>query len=508
MHSVERTALGRVWITTREYITHWVVAGVIISLTGIVPEEWFARLIDTLELPATVRYLWPENLDPRFVVFTVGVSIIVASVSIRQFGSSRTNAKSPAKADTKPPDLNAPRLSIVVLPFQNLSSDPEQEYFADGITEDLTTDLSRVPGSFVVAAKSALTFKGKTIDVKEIGRQLGIRYAIEGSLRRIGSQIRVNAQLIDASSGAHLWADRFDGDMSDIAQLQDEVTARLARSLDAELVATESARAQRERRENPDAVDLMMRGRAALNKPHSRETGMEARYLFEQALGIDSHNVDALVGLALALSSLAMSRMSPSLAQDSQRAYEAAKLALTLKPDFAAGYYALGTVLQLQGKHTDSRAAFERAISLNPNFAPAFAMLGQEMHFLAMGEKTAELVQKAMRLSPRDPDFGFWMSLIGFSYHFLARDDDAIEWLGKSVLASSKSSNPYLFLASSYAHKGNLAEAGSSLAIYNTLVPNMTVSQLRADRRSDNLSYLARRERLYAGLKIAGMPED
>jgi TolB-like protein len=161
-----------------------------------------------------------------------------------------------------------PRLSIVVLPFANLSDDPERQYFADGITEDLTSDLARIAGMLVISRNTAFTYRNKTIDTKQIGRQLGVRYALEGSVRRSGSQVRVNAQLIDTETDAHLWAERFNGDTSELFALQDEITSRIAVALDLELVAAEAARPT----DTPDALDYVFRGRAALLKPASHDS--------------------------------------------------------------------------------------------------------------------------------------------------------------------------------------------------------------------------------------------
>ena len=192
----------------------------------------------------------------------------------------------------------APRLSIVVLPFANLSNDPEQEYFADGITEDLTTDLSRISGSFVIARNTAFTYKGKAVDAKQIGRELGVRYVLEGSIRRSANQIRINTQLFDAETGAHLWAERFDCESGDLLQIQDDITRRIASGLGAELIEAESKRAMRERPDNPDAIDLTMQARSLANKPPSAEQNEQIRQLCERALAIDPQNVDALVVLA------------------------------------------------------------------------------------------------------------------------------------------------------------------------------------------------------------------
>ena len=178
----------------------------------------------------------------------------------------------------------APRLSIVVLPFENLSGDKEQDYFADGLTDDLTTDLSHLPDSFVIARNTAFTYKGKPVDVKQIGRELGVRYVLEGSVRRLGETITVNAQLISTETGAHVWADRFDGERSKLGELQVEFVARLANSLGVELVKAEALRAMRERPNNPDAVDLSMRGWAELYHPNSKTSEDAAVGLFERAL--------------------------------------------------------------------------------------------------------------------------------------------------------------------------------------------------------------------------------
>ena len=189
-----------------------------------------------------------------------------------------------------------PRLSIVVLPFANLGGDPEQEYFVDGVTESLTTDLSRISGSFVIARNTAFTYKGKPFDVKQIGRELNVRYVLEGSVQRSGNRLRVNVQLIDAESGTHLWAERFDKPVADLFDMQDEIVARLANTLGYELVRAEAQKSTRS--SNLDAIDLIMRGWAALWQPATKESTASARDYFERALKIDPQNAEAMVGFA------------------------------------------------------------------------------------------------------------------------------------------------------------------------------------------------------------------
>jgi adenylate cyclase len=232
---------------------------------------------------------------------------------------------------------SVPRLSIVVLPFTNLSNDPEQEYFADGIADDLTTDLSRISGSFVIARNSAFTYKGKSIDVRQIGRELGVRYVLEGSVRRSGDQVRVNVQLIDAETGAHLWADRFDTNRANLPEAQDEITGRLARTLNLELVADAGRRIERERSVNPDARDLVMRGWNLRYQPVSPVTREEALRTFERALGVDPRSVDARIGIASTLIANLMDGWSSSFQQDDIRAERLLVEALErdARPNFA-----------------------------------------------------------------------------------------------------------------------------------------------------------------------------
>jgi TolB-like protein len=200
-------------------------------------------------------------------------------------------------AQVKQPTASTPpRLSIVVLPFANLGGDPEQEYFVDGVTESLTTDLSRVAGSFVIARNTAFTYKGKPFDVKQIGRELNVRYVLEGSIQRSGNRLRVNVQLIDAESGAHLWAERFDKPVADLFDMQDEIVARLANQLGTQLIAAEARRAERTPR--PDSMDLYFQGRAWHHKGLAPENMEQARGFYERALALDPENIEALVGMA------------------------------------------------------------------------------------------------------------------------------------------------------------------------------------------------------------------
>ncbi len=240
--------------------------------------------------------------------------------------------------------------SIVVLPFANLSDDPEQQYFADGITGNLTTDLSRIPDMLVISRNTAFTYRNKPIDTKQIGRELGVRYVLEGDVQRSGSQVRVTAQLIDAETDAHLWAERFTGEADDLFALQDEITRRIAVALDLELVDAEASRPI----ERPDTRDYIFRGRAARLKPPSRENRAEAIRLFEQALALDPHSAVAQSWLAIALAARALDLMAETAAADIARAEDLAERALAALPRSTVAHFAMAQVLRAQHRYDEA----------------------------------------------------------------------------------------------------------------------------------------------------------
>src|SRR5262249_22655180 len=213
---------------------------------------------------------------------------------------------------TAPLSSSAPRLSIVVLPFANIGGDPEQDYFVDGVTESLTTDLSRISGSFVIGRHTAFTFKGKAVDLRRIGRELNVRYVLEGSVQRGGNRLRVNVQLIDAETGNQVWAERFDKPATDLFDLQDEVVSRIANTLDAQLVSAEARRAEGSL--HPDAMDLYFQGRAWANRGMTTEHMTQARGFFERALNLDPENIETLVGMALVEATMGAASLSDNRA--------------------------------------------------------------------------------------------------------------------------------------------------------------------------------------------------
>ncbi len=320
----------------------------------------------------------------------------------------------------------AAHLSIVVLPFTNLSGDPSQDYFADGITENLTTDLSRIRNSFVIARNTAFTFKGKNIPVKEISKELGVRYVLEGSVQRDQNRVRVNAQLIDGETGAHLWADRFEEDVADVFRLQDQVVARLANTLGSELVKAEAEKSSHTG--NSDAIDLTMRGWAILNQPQlvaDRDSITKALDLFEQALKLDPNDVDALVGAAVAER---YNFIYGGMGEPGQiaRMEELLAHAIRIDPTNARAYVVRGTLYVVTKRTKEAKEAAQNAVRLNPSYASAYAQLAQDEVTPAEYPLAIANVEEAIKLSPRDPEMGRWHWIKGKTFAYMGRYQDAI----------------------------------------------------------------------------------
>ena len=329
-----------------------------------------------LALLATGAFAWRAGYAPRFMAASVDDKL-----------------------------ANAPRLSIVVLPFENLSGDKEQDYFADGITDDLTTDLSHLNGSLVIARNTAFTYKGKPVDAKEIGRELGVRYLSEGSVRRLGEKVEVNAQLISTETGAHVWADRFDGERSKLGELQVDVVSRLANSLGVELVKAEALRSMRERPNNPDAADLAMRARARFNSSgDSKSINSDVIELSERALALDPQNERTMVDLAMTLNDRLANLWSDDPAGDLARADKLADSALALQPDDARAHMAKAKVFFSKRQWRAAISQAEAALADDPNNADAHANRGFWNVFLGHSEDGFAGLETALRLSPRDPD--------------------------------------------------------------------------------------------------------
>jgi adenylate cyclase len=403
---------------------------------------------------------------------------------------------------------NAPHLSIVVLPFENLSGDREQDYFADGITDDLTTDLSHLPDSFVIARNTAFTYKGKPVDAKAIGKELGVRYLLEGSVRRIGEKVEINAQLISTETGAHVWADRFEGERSKLGELQVDVVARLANSLGVELVKAEALRSTREQSGNPDAVDLAMQAQIKRDLPDSKATVNEAVALAEHALALDPQNVRALTVLASALLDRATDQFSDDPAGDMAHAEKAIDAAWTLQPENSSVHYVKGYVNFAKQQWGPAITEFETAIALDPNDARAHADAGLVKMFLGHAEDGFADVETALRLSPRDSTrAGWWQFYMCVLLAHLAQWEQAIPWCGKATAGLPGVFLPYVFLASTNAWAGHNNEAKEAAAQLQKVYPGFTVQTWAGHHFSDDPNFDAQFQRILEGLRKAGLPE-
>jgi adenylate cyclase len=417
-------------------------------------------------------------------------------------------AGSPTASGTS--TTTAPRLSIVVLPFANLSNDPEQQYFADGITEDLTTDLSRLENMFVISRNTAFTYRDKPVDTKQIGRELGVRYVLQGSVRRSGNQIRVNTQLIDAATDAHLWAERFDRDAGDLFALQNEITGRLANALGVELVAAEAARPT----EHPDALDYILRGRAVLLKPRTPDIHREAINLFEHALALDPKSIEAQGRLAGVLVTSVLAGWAASASADLARAEGLVDQALAVSPRLAFAHVVKGHVLRVQRRWEEAIPEYEAALALNHNLVYALNSLGWCKLYLGSIEEVIPLAEQAIRLSPRDPLIGGCYNQIGTVRLLQSHIDEAIVWLEKARSSPPDIPIHHSRLAAAYALRGETEHAGAELAEARRLAGGDLFSSIaRLKAHPGAWSGVPKIRALYeatyfAGLRKAGMPEE
>jgi len=427
-----------------------------------------------------------------------------------------TGAQKPPTSELK----SAPRLSIVVLPFSSLSNDPDQEYFADGITDDLTTDLSRISGSFVIARTTAFTYKGKPVDVKQIGRELGVRYVLEGSVRRTGDQVRLNAQLIDAETGAHLWADQFDSNVANLAKAQSEITGRLAWTLNIALVSDASRRVEHEASVDPDARDLIMRGWASWYAPQNQKTAQEALRAFEHALEIDPRSADARIGIARVLvgrvtnATSSRSYHEDAVQQDVARVERLLSEAIESDPNQPMAYAVLGLLRRTQARLSESRIALEKALALDPNFEWANMQLGWTLMFLGECKDAIPLGEKSLRLSPRDPNIHYRYELLGYCHLVLNHVDEAIDLLIKGRTANPRDWFFSYGLAGALALNGDLDGAKAALAESLKIKPGVTsLAQFYVwvpwASKGNSPKYWAQEDKtLNEGLRRIGFPEQ
>jgi len=461
-----------------------------------------------------------SGANTKFVLIAASITafLLITATALWWHGpqkASRTTAlRTPATAPSQNSAATAiaytatPRLSIVVLPFTNLSNDPQQEYFVDGITDDLTTDLSRISDSFVIARNTAFGYKGKAVDAKQIAHDLGVRYVLEGSVRSTGERAQVNVQLIDGETGAHIWADRFETDRRNLAEAQSEITGRLARTLHVELVSDAARRIEQEHLVEPDARDSVMRGWALWYRSSSQANRQEAQRAFERALEIDPHSIGARIGLGLVLAAKVLDGFSSSIQEDEQRAEQLLVEAIESEPSQSMAHAVMGQLRKAQDRQGEAQVELQTAVALDPNNAYALARLGHTLMFTGQPEPCIPYVEKAIRLNPRET-----LNNVLLGKCLLLAGHDPEEALG--YFRKAQASNPgvwyiYLKLAGTLGLMGRLDEARTAAAEMVRLKPEFSsVAKIRGWVLYKNPQFTALHDRtIIQGLRNIGFPEE
>ena len=457
-------------------------------------EDFYRQLKGRLE--AAVTDLGPKQLK------NIAEPIRVYSLDVGQPTQAKT-------APIPPPEKSSPpRLSIVVLPFANIGGDPEQEHFVDGVTESLTTDLSRLRSAVVIARNTAFTYKGKPFDVKTIGRELNVRYILEGSVQRGGNRMRVNVQLVDAESGSHLWAERFDKPLADLFDMQDEIVGRLANTLSDQMAAVEARHAREA--PNPDSMDLFFQGLSWVHSGRTPNHVAQGRVFFDRALSADPDNVDALVGSAAA----DIAEGGNSFVVDPTTAFAAAEAKLTRAlssfPDHARGHAFFGYVKILTKRAVEGIAECEHALALDRNLADAHAFIGLGKIFTGRAEEAEAHIDQALRLSPRDMSAYAWLTEIGIAKNHLGDCEQAVLWCRRAIEANRNYPEAHFHLAAALARLGRLEEARSAVKSGLMLNPSFTVSRARINwtAMSDDPAHPQQLAPIFDGLRAAGLPEQ
>jgi TolB-like protein/class 3 adenylate cyclase/Tfp pilus assembly protein PilF len=393
--------------------------------------------------------------------------------------------------------------SIAVLAFQNMSGDPEQEYFSDGITEDIITNLSKYRGFFVIARNSSFTYKGQAVDVTRVGRELGVRYVLEGSVRKAGRRVRITAQLIDATSGRHLWAEKYDRDLTDLFAMQDEITREIVGSLAPEMLETEMQRARRKDPQALDAWELAIRAQWHLARL-TREDNVEALRLATESTRLNPGTTAGLNIAAFAHIYQAVYSWSASPGQSFISAHEAARRAVAIDARDEVAQTALGSTEIFMGQHDSAVARLRDAVELNPNFTWAHGDLGLALTFAGKAEEAMGPFNEAVRLSPRDPFCFLWFYLLGFATFLAGRYGEALEHLDRSVRLNPNIPGPYRLQAACLSELGRTEEARAALAQFLRFVPDATIASMRAQLPLKNPDDF---ERYTRALRRIGLPE-
>jgi len=419
-------------------------------------------------------------------------------------------AESDSEVESSPSDLGPVEVpgfesghAIAVLPFDNLSGDPDQEYFADGVAEDLITRLAAWREFPVIARNSSFTYKGKPVDVKQVGRELGARYVVEGSVRKTGDRVRVVVQLIDATTGAHVWAETYDRELRDIFELQGEIAETVARSAGPVLQKSEWKRASRRQPQQLDAWDSHWRGWWHYTR-YSKDENAEARRHFQRAVDLDPEFAPALAGLAVTHCADVRNQWSESPAESIARAEEAIQRAVALDDDDPFVHFVRGDLCHLRGQRDGAIAALERALELDPSYVHGSLMLGMMLATMGRPEEAIRHVEAALRLSPKDPFLHMFLLAIALAHAAAGRNEEAVRWAQKSLQVNPSYPLSYLVLAASNALQGRLDDAQLTVKTLLGLHPTSSLTGLKVAMSAWDPAFA---KRSIDALREAGLPE-
>jgi TolB-like protein/class 3 adenylate cyclase/Flp pilus assembly protein TadD len=463
------------------------------------PVQTYQLVIESSSIPATAGNLPAQK---RWRTPTIAAALAVVAVVA---GVALWDAYSPNQAAAISPDsINRGKsLSIAVLPFDNLSGDPDQEYFADAISEDLITDLSRIRDAFVIARRTSFTYKDTAVDVTKVASELGVRYVLEGSVQRSGNQVRINVQLIDGQAGSHIWSDKFDREFSDAFSVQDEITGHIASVLKAEL--REAASRRSDQAESLEAWDYALKGNVLLFTPRGPQTFIDAKYYLDKAIELDPSISSAWSGLAFVHYVASLLRIPGVSVPDSAKlALDAAQKSVALDPKNAEGHWIIGVGYTINRQPERAVASCETAIDLNPNNDCAYLCAGLTNMALGKASQAIPFFEHSLRLNPR------FRRTTKYKYMAIANiqsgaDGEAVDLLNKVIAASHNDQMAHFALASALANLGHLEESQAVLAKYMELTggERSTIEALRI-----SLGWMGPQfERVLEGLRAAGMPE-
>jgi len=411
-----------------------------------------------------------KNIARPVRVFRLGGEVIERSTSPGNAGIVPAN---PAGLDG--------RRAIAVLPFVNFSGDPEQEYFADGVTEDIIAMLAGWHAFPVIARNSTFTYKGKSVDIRKVGQELGVRYVLEGSVRKSGRRVRVTAQLIRADTGHHLVAERYDRDLTDLFELQDEIATTIAGAIEPELLKFERDRIAEQPQRNEDAYELYQRG-VWHHYRHTKEDNIEAQAYFRRALALDAQYAQATAALALALCNAAYLNWAEDAEANYAEAYNLAQRAVSLDPRYPAARFALALVSSWSGRTDRSVAEYKEAVKLNPSYAAAHVMLGAWLTYMGEPEKAIPLVENGIRLSPSDPRLFIWLPSLAAAHYQLRHYDQALEIARRAWSLKRNWPLGLPYVVAGYVQLGRMDEARAALSELKQLDPNFLMVRTTLER--------------------------